>query len=182
MPLWETVTDLAAGAETLRRRRHGIIEVADGQFRCVTLRPFPKIISGPEILLLGGWHHDHVSGDRIRLFYDQPWRFPNFLALKYAVSARQTSYGTLARALAVLDRIAEIKRRAALLCDVGNWRISTDILARWGWAPHCPSRWHRHYIKRLVDETAAREASLQRWREVVAAEAQASQAAPCISP
>ncbi|MGA2065203.1 MAG: hypothetical protein ABSG86_09545 [Thermoguttaceae bacterium] len=113
------------------------------------LRPWPKLASGPEIVLLGQWQHRWRRGDRIRLYYNQPRRFPNFLALKYAVSSRHTSLGSLRRALDVLDEIARLKRSDALLCDAGNWRISTRLLARWGWVPHCPSRWHRHFIKRF---------------------------------
>jgi len=148
-PLFEIVTDLEAEAEVLRRRRYGVIEVAGGRFRRVVLRPLPKIISAPEILLLGGAYHRYRSGDRLRLYYNQPRRFPNFLALKYVVSTRNTTMGTLTRALAALDEIARLKRSDALLCDVGNWRITTRLIGRWGWVPHCPSRWHRHYIKRL---------------------------------
>ena len=158
MPLWETVTDVPEGADVLRRRRYGVIEVAEGRFRRVRLRPLPKIISVPEILLLGGWHHAHRPGDQILLYYNQPWRFPNFLAMKYAVSSRQTTFGTLARALAVLDEIARLKGSDALLCDVGNWRISSEMLARCGWEPHCPSRWHRHYIKRFYGTYTPRPA------------------------
>lgn len=151
-PLFETVTDLIEGSEVLRRRPYGVIEVATGRFRGVVLRPFSKVISAPEILLFGGLFHAHRSGDRLRLYYNQPRRFRNFLVLKYVVSARQTGMGTLTRALAVLDEIARLKRSDALLCDVGNWRISTRLMGRWGWEPHCPSRWHRHYIKRFYGE------------------------------
>jgi hypothetical protein len=65
------------------------------------------------------------------------------------VSGRGTKLRTVCRALEALDAIARIKRSDAILCDVANWRISREILARWGWEPHCPSRWHRHYIKRF---------------------------------
>jgi hypothetical protein len=149
MPLFETVTDLAKQCETLRRRRYGVIEVADGRFQRVLLRPAPKIVSVPGILLFGGWHHRHCRGDRVRLYYNQPRRFSNFLVLKYIESARDTSMATAIRALAVLDEIARRKGSDALLCDVANWRITTKLLARWGWAPHCPSRFHRHFIKRF---------------------------------
>jgi hypothetical protein len=144
-----TVTDLHAGADTLRRRRYGVIEVADGRFRHVRLRPWPKIASGPELLLLGLPQHRWCGGDRIRLYYNQPRRFPNFLALRYAVSSRQTSFASLRRALDVLDEIARLKHSDALLCDAGNWRLSPRMMARCGWVPHCPSRWHRHFIKRF---------------------------------
>ena len=46
MRCFETVTDLAAGAETLRRRAYGVIEMVDGRFRRIGLRPFPKIMIG----------------------------------------------------------------------------------------------------------------------------------------
>jgi hypothetical protein len=149
MPLYETVTDLAEGAETLRRRRYGVIEVVDGRFRRIVLRPFPEVVSVPGILLYGGWHHRRCSGDRLRLYYNQPLRFSNFLVLKYIESARDTGMATATRALAVLDEIARRKGSDALLCDVANWRITTKVLGRIGWAPHSPSRFHRHFIKRF---------------------------------
>jgi pyruvate,water dikinase len=45
--------------------------------------------------------------------------------------------------------IARLKGSDALLCDVANGRITTKLLSRWGWEPHCPSWFHRHYIKRF---------------------------------
>ena len=152
MPLLESVTDLGEGAEVLVRRRYGVIEAADGRFRRVLLRPLPKIISGIGVLLLGGWRHRRRRGDRCWLYYNQPRRHGGFLTLKYLVSARGTQPATILRALAVLEEIARLKGSGALLCDVDNRRISAEMLARWGWQPHCPSRWHRHYIKRFYGE------------------------------
>jgi hypothetical protein len=82
------------------------------------------------------------------------------LGLTYAISNRQTSIRSLRRALDVLDEIARLKRSDALLCDVGNARISRRFMAHWGWEPHCPTRWHRHYIKRLYGEYPPRPAWL----------------------
>jgi len=147
--LFETVTDPAAEADVLRRRAYGLIEVADGRLRRVLLRPFSKIISVPEILLFGGWHHRRRPGDRVLLYYNQPRKFRNFLVLKYLVSARETTLASVFQALGLLDEIAGLKRSDAILCDVANWRISDRLITRLGWQPHCPSRWHRHYIKRL---------------------------------
>ena len=42
VPLFETVTDLAAGAETLRRRPYGVIEVADGRLHACGCVPSPR--------------------------------------------------------------------------------------------------------------------------------------------
>ena len=155
-PVFETVTDLTAGSDVLRRRAYGVIEAAEGSFRRVRLRPFPKLISLPETTLIGGWRHRHQPGDRCLLYYNQPWRFPNFLAVKYVVSSRGTTYRTFRRVLETLDEIARLKRTDALLCDVANSRISADMMARWGWQPHCPSRRHRHYIKRFYGDYPAR--------------------------
>jgi hypothetical protein len=149
MSLFETVTDLIEGADLLRRRTYGVIDVADGRFCRVVLRPFPTLVSAPGIHLIGGWRHRSQPGDHVRLFYNQPRRFPNFLVLKYAQSARATSMGTLTRTLAVLDEIARMKGSDALLCDVANVRITSRLLSRWGWEPHCPSWFHRHHIKRF---------------------------------
>jgi hypothetical protein len=160
MPLFETITDLEEGAETLRRRPYGVIEVADGRLCRIVLRPFPKIVSVLGILLLGGWRHRHCSGDRLRLYYNQPRRFRNFLVLKYVESTRDTSMATLARASAVLDEIARCKGADALLCDVSNARITTRLIGRWGWAPHNPSWFHRHYIKRFYGSYPAASAWL----------------------
>ncbi len=150
MPFFQTVTDLARGADVIRRRRYGVIEVVDGRFRGVTLRPWPTILVGPEVIWLGQWMHQRRAGDRLLLYYNQPWRFPDFLALIYAVSARQTSVRSVRVGLEILDEIARLKRSDALLCDASNWRISERFMLRYGWVPHCPaSWWHRHFIKRF---------------------------------
>jgi hypothetical protein len=151
-PLFETITDLQRGAESLRVRRYGVIEAQDGEFRKIRLRPFPKLASVPEVNVWGEWFHRHWPGDCCRLYYNQPRRFSNFLVIKYFVSTRHTTLATIRQVLDVFDEVARAKRVDALLCDVSNWRISTAIMARFGWEPHCPSRWHRHFIRRLYGE------------------------------
>jgi len=150
--LLEIVTDLHAQADVLRARRHGVIEIQRGRLVRVLLRPWPKLVSLPEILFFGERLHTWRSGDRLRLFYDQPRRFPNFLSVKYAISARGTTLASIRGALAVLDEIARIKASDALLCDVFNYRISRRALNRWGWVAHKPSWLHRHYIKRFYGQ------------------------------
>lgn len=148
-PLFETVTDLEQGADALRRRRYGVIEVAGARLAHIRLRPFPKLASLPEVLLLSRLVHAYRRGDRCLLYYNQPWRFSRFLAVGLVVSRRGTTYATFRRALQVLDEIARLKGADALLANVANWRISRRLLERLGWEPHCPSRWQRHYIKRF---------------------------------
>lgn len=146
---FESVNNLQEGAETLRRRRYGVIEAECQEFRQIRLRPFPKLVLLPEITWLGQRHHQRRPGDRCLVYYNQPWRYPNYLAVTYILSSRDTTLATVYRALEALDEVARVKGADALLCDVANWRISTPILERLGWAPHCPSRWHRHFVKRF---------------------------------
>jgi hypothetical protein len=137
--------DLAA----LRRGRYGVIDVRDGRLHAIFLRPWPKLVSVFEIAWLGRRSHELSPGDRCLLYYSQPRRHRNFLAVNYIVSHGDSTLATLRRAGEVLDEVARVKSSDAILCDVWNSRISDRLLARRGWEKHLPSRWHRHYIKRF---------------------------------
>ena len=146
---FNTVCDIEAGRAAVARGRYGVIETAAGQLVAIHLRPWPKLVSWPEIWPTGGEYHTRGDADRCWLYYNQPRRFASFLALKYIVSTRGTSYATFRAALETLDRIAELKRTDALLCDAANSRLSDRLLRRFGWAPHKPQRWCRNFIKRF---------------------------------
>ncbi len=147
--IFEKVTNLRADADVLAARRYGMIEVVSGSLVAVHLRPFPKMISLPEFVSVSRRYHARGRADRCLLYYNQPRRFPNYLAIRYVVSTRGTSFGTCRRALEVLEEIARIKRSDALLCDVASNRISDRLMRRWGWEAHKPQRWHRNFIKRF---------------------------------
>jgi hypothetical protein len=147
--LIETIDDLADGCERIRARRYGVVETARGEFRSICLRPWPKLIAAPELLPLGPKYHEPGEADRCLLYYNQPRSMPNFLALKYIVSTLGTTYQTFRAALKVLDAIAEMKRIDAIVCDAANVRLSDRLMARLGWEPHKPQRWHRNYIRRF---------------------------------
>ena len=153
----ETILDLENGRERIRARRYGVIETAGGALQSVHLRPLPKLVSLPEFVPLGPRYHCRGSADRCLLYYNQPRRMPNFLALKYVVSTSGTSYRTFRAALVVLDAIAELKHIDAIVCDAANIRLSDRLMVRLGWEPHKPERWHRNYIRRFygVYPTAA---------------------------
>jgi hypothetical protein len=175
MAWFETVTDLDAQAATIRTRRYGVIDVEDGEFVRVRLRPWPKIASVIEGKLWGEWLHRRRSGDRCSLYYNQPHQYSNFLAAAYAWSSRQCSMKTIRTVLTTLDEIARIKQSDAILCDVIGSDISPRVLARWGWEKHAPSLFHHNYIKRfygdyprLRTESELRERSGE--REAVMAE------------
>lgn len=149
-PLFETVTDLETGAETLRERRFGVIEVVDSQLQRIRLRPFARRVSLLESVLWGRWRHRHQAGDRCWLYYNQPCRLLSFLSLVYVVSSRDTTFRTFHQAVTTLDEIARLKGSDAIVCDASNLRISDRLLRRWGWQPHAPTLAGRHYIKRLT--------------------------------
>ena len=147
--LTTTITDWSAGRDELVQRRYGVIEAAEGRVVAVHLRPWPKLISWPEVWPTGGRYHARGRADRCLLYYNQPRRFINFLAVKYVASTVGTSYATVRAAIAALDALAELKGTDALLCDAANTRLSDRLLARFGWAPHNPQRWRRNFIKRF---------------------------------
>jgi hypothetical protein len=149
---FETFTNLVTGREPICARRYGVIETAAGELVAVHLRPWPKLMSLPELWPLGPRYHGRGDADRCLLYYNQPRRMPNFLALKYVVSTHGTSYRTFRAALVVLDAIAALKRIDAIVCDAANIRLSDRLMARLGWEPHKPQRWHRNFIRRFYGE------------------------------
>ena len=106
-------------------------------------------MSMPEIWPVGPRYHARGRPDRCLLYYNQPWRLPNFLALRYIVSTEGTRFTTFRAALTVLDAIAQLKQTDAIVCDASSARLSDRVMARFGWVPHKPQRWHRNYIRRF---------------------------------
>jgi hypothetical protein len=159
MPFFETVFDLHHGANVLRRRRHGVICASDGCFQAVRLRPWPKLISLSEVWWQDWFLHRGAPGDCCYLYYTQPRRFPNFLALKYLVSTHGATFRTVRSTLAALDAIARIKQTDAIVCEVWNRRISDRTLQRWGWERHVPGSRRRHWIKRFYGQYAPVDAT-----------------------
>jgi hypothetical protein len=147
--LTTTIHDWEAGRDALACGRYGVIETAAGKLVAVHLRPWPKLLSWPEIWPAGSTYHARGNADHCLLYYNQPRQFANFLALKYVVSTHGTSYATLCSASIALDRIAELKRTDAILCDAANTRLSDRLLRRFGWEPYKPQRWRRNFIKRF---------------------------------
>lgn len=160
MPFIHRITDLSAEADIVRRRRYGVIEMADGKFVQLSFRPWPKMASLPETRLLGRWQHSRRSGDRCQLYFNQPLSATNYLSLTYIVSNRDTTLATVRGAVCVLEEIAQIKQSDAILCDLDNRRISDRMLDRWGWEPlKKASRWHRQFIKRFYGDFSSRLAA-----------------------
>jgi hypothetical protein len=155
-----TITDWRVGGGRLHRARYGTIEAAGGKLVAVHLRPLPKLLSWPELWPTNRRYHARGEADRCWLYYIQPRRYSNYLALRYVVSTRRASYATFRAALAALDRLAEVKGADALLCDAANSRLSDRLMQRFGWEPHAPSRWRRNYIKRFYGVYPAASASI----------------------
>ncbi len=153
MSLFETAFDLVNFTDMLRRRKHGVIEVRDGELHRIDLRPWPAMVSQWRLWrdarrrIGNGLDTDHE--DVCRLYYDQVWRMPQFMALKYVVSQPGTSFRTFRVATLVLDEIARIKRTDAIVCEARNSRISDRLLKRWGWESHVVGSRRRHFVKRF---------------------------------
>lgn len=145
----ETITEFDAARERLRTRHYGVIETVGGKLAAVQLRPWPKLVSLRELVPLDDRYHPGGAADRCRLYYNQPWRMPNYLALKYIETTGGTSYATFRAALKVLDAIAELKGIDAIVCDAANLRLTDRVMRRLGWEPHKPQRWHRNFIRRF---------------------------------
>lgn len=146
------ITDLDEQADLLHDVRYGMIEAIDGRFSRLVVRSFPKLTSWPDVLLFGRLHHRHCPGNRCRLYFSRPRRFPNFLSISYIVSSRGTTYQTFLATARMLDQVAKRKGIDAMLCHVVNDSLSDRIMERSGWERHCRHRWGRHFIKRFYGE------------------------------
>jgi hypothetical protein len=138
--------------DALCQGRYGVIDVRDGRLAAIHLRRCPKIVSALEIEWLGRRRHQNTPGDRCLLYYNQPRRHDSYLALVYVVSDRDCTFASFRRVGQLLDEVARVKQSDAILCDVWNLNISDRLLARWGYEPHKPQRWHRNFIKRFYGE------------------------------
>lgn len=144
------ITNLEAQRAELIAGRYGVIEVLNGHFQQITLRPWPKIVSLWESLGWGEYLHRRRPGDRCRLFYNQPRGSDSYLALKYIVSTRGTTVRSFQTALAILDEVARLKRSDALVCQAANLRLSERFMRRYGWEQHTANA--RNFIKRFYGE------------------------------
>jgi hypothetical protein len=158
--LFESIHNLEADRERLRQRSHGVIETIGGELHAIHLRPWPKLVSRTELWPLGPRYHATGDADRCLLYFNQPWRMPNFLALRYVITTAGTSYRTFRAALTALDAVAEIKGIDAMVCDAANMRLSDRFMSRMGWEPHKPQWWHRNFIRRFYGVYPSRPATL----------------------
>ena len=151
-PLFQTFRDWNEAGEATVARRYGLIETSAGKFVAIHFRPWPKLLSWPEIWPVGRTYHVRGRADRCFLYYNQPLGHSRYLALKYLVSTAGTSAATVLAAMTMLDAVAERKRSDAILCDASNVRFSDRLACRYGWEAHKPQHWHRNYIKRFYGE------------------------------
>ena len=148
-PLIETIRDLNANQDVLRKRPYGVIEAVKGKFVRVQLRPWPKYASLLEAHWLRGMRSKRHEQDVCRVFYNQPLGHRNYLTLSYIESSLNTQMRTVYAALDVLNQIAFIKRSDAMLAEVTNKRITDRLLVRRGWERHTEQKRQRHWIKRF---------------------------------
>ena len=158
----ESVYDVKAQQETLRRRRYGVIEAANGKLVRIQLRPWPKFASLLEAHWIRAMKSSRHKSDKCRLFYNEPSSHPGFLTLVYVESSLNTSAKTVFATLSVLDQIAYIKHSNAIIADVSNKRISDRALKHWGWERYMEQESQRHWIKRFYGKYPERVTKLLR--------------------
>lgn len=150
MRLFDRESDLTDPSGKIFCRAYGIIVVEQGEFSEIRFRPWPKVISTWEIGTKGQKVHEQGSTlDRCMLYYNQPFFHKRYLALKYVVSNRGTSFRSFRLATRVLDEVARIKESDAIVCEVTNPSISNRLLKRWGWDRHLEDHPSRNFIKRF---------------------------------
>lgn len=148
----KTINNLSTGIDQVAQHRYGVIETRQGKFHRILLRPIPKLVSLPELWPVEPRYHARGPSDRCLLYYNQPWRMPKFIALKYLSATTGTSLGTVKAAIEVLNWLAELKRIDAIVCDAGNSRLSDRVMQHFGYESHKPQRWHRNYIRRFYGD------------------------------
>lgn len=153
MALFDQESDLSDPLGKIFCRAYGTIVIENGKFSKIKFKPWPKIISTLEIGILGNRTHEQSDiEDKCLLYYNQPFFHKRFLALKYVVSTRGSSFQSFRLATRILDEIARIKKSDAIVCEVTNAFISNRLLKRWGWEQHLQDRPTRHFIKRFYGE------------------------------
>ena len=78
---FQTGFDPEVAAAAIRSRRYGVIETSAGKLVAIHFRTFPKLLSWPEWWPVGSTYLASGQPDRFLLYYNQPRRFSNFLAL-----------------------------------------------------------------------------------------------------
>ena len=150
--MFETIRDFDQGRQKIIARRYGVIEVAGGSFVSLQLRPWPKLISIPEVIWMGKMANQTQRRDRCWIYYNQPMGHSRFLTLQYIVSSLGTTLRTFRASLIMLDEVARLKQIDAIVGDLTNNRISDRLLERWGWEHHLPNSRRRNVIKRFYGE------------------------------
>jgi hypothetical protein len=152
---FETVRDIHRDSQTIARRAYGVVEIIDGKFEAVRLRPFPTMISSVEAAWFGRYQQRCGLSNGCRLYYNQPAGHRSYLALVYVVTTLNATLTTLRLGLKLIDEIARIKRCDAILCQVTNRRLTDRILGRAGWERHLLHRRGRHFIRRFYGQYPA---------------------------
>ncbi len=150
----QTVHSLESEHDLIQRRRYGVIEIRDQEFRALHLRPFPKLGSVVEArwdAIKKPWQTNRKQ-DRVLLYYNQPFLYPKYLALAYFVSGEKSSLASIAVSLSVLDYIAQVKQSDAIVTEVTNHRIKDRHLEHFGWERHMHNSRKRNWIKRFYGD------------------------------
>ena len=136
--LFQTVTDLNADVDVVRRRRFGRIVVVDGRLVGIEYRPYSGAVSRVGVWWRRRWM-TRGGADCCELYFDQPSPHPAFLVVRLIVASPATRLASIGCAMRTLDEVARVKGTSAALAHVTLDRITDPVAARFGWGRHCLS-------------------------------------------
>ncbi len=128
------------------RWRFAQLEIAGGSLGSIRGRWWPMIAS--EWGAYSDQYFRPLPVDTCRLYYAFFRRSRGYMTLNYAHSGPNTSYGTIYRAMQVVDQIAAIWNAEGIVCHVTNRRGTERLMNRWGYQQHAPNLGPGNYIKR----------------------------------
>ncbi len=128
--------------------RYGVVIVRNDREYAIHRRWIPRIPSRLEAWIDANWRR--LPDNQLNLYYNAPFRCPGFLVLAYIRAGHHTSVETLRSGLSVLDEIATMKRMQAIVCEATNPRLTSRVMAYFGYIRHAHHLKGQHYIKRLT--------------------------------
>ena len=128
--------------------RYGLVTVRNNEEHTIHSRLIPKLPSQLEAWIDRHWRR--LPDNQLQLYYNAPYRCPGFLVLAYARAGRNTSISTLRTGLTVLEEIANLMRKQAIVCEATNPRLTSRVMDYFGYVRHAHQLKGHHYIKRLI--------------------------------
>lgn len=141
------VTDLNLSADLVRSARYGEYSVLADQSFELYFRWWPRLASRWDVMRDA--YLRSLPTSECRVYYSFPIRCPDYMTINYVHSGKGTQYKTVRQAIVIANEIAQLKKAAAIVCQITNERITQRMMNRWGFVQHAQTLGNNHFIKRL---------------------------------